>query len=88
MTKDDAEAIGVAALTFIAADPERLTRFLSMTGLRPEDVRTAAADPDFFAGVLRHVAGWEPDLLAFAAEAGLAPADIRSAAIGLGAFEA
>jgi hypothetical protein len=87
MTRDQAEAIAVEALTYIATDPERLGRFLAMTGLRPEGIRAAAADPAFLAGVLRHVAGWEPDLLAFAGAAAIAPADIRSASLTLGAYE-
>lgn len=87
MTRDEAEAIAVEALTYIATDPERLGRFLAMTGLRPEGIRAAAADPAFLAGVLRHVAGWEPDLLAFAGAAAISPADIRSASLTLGAYE-
>lgn len=87
MTTEEAEAIAVQALSFLAADPDRLSRFLAMTGLRPEGIRAAAADPAFFVGVLRHVAGWEPDLLAFAEAASIAPADIQSAAIRLGAVE-
>jgi len=87
MTRDEAEAIAVEALTYIATDAERLGRFLAMTGLRPEGIRAAAADPAFLAAVLRHVAGWEPDLLAFAAAAAIAPADIRSASLTLGAYE-
>jgi len=87
MTPDEAEAIAVQALTFIATDAERLVRFLAMTGLRPEGIRAAAADPAFLVAVLRHVAGWEPDLLAFAEAASIAPADIRSASLALGAYE-
>ncbi|MGV8840380.1 MAG: DUF3572 family protein [Bauldia sp.] len=88
MTREEAEAVAVQALGFIASDPDRLARFLAMTGLRPDGIRAAAAGPGFFAGVLRHVSGWEADLLAFAAAANVTPADVRSAALALGAFEA
>jgi hypothetical protein len=63
-----AEQLAIAALGFIAADPERLGRFLAMTGIGPESIRDAAREPRFLAGVLEHVAGDEALLLAFAAE--------------------
>ncbi|MCW5713851.1 MAG: DUF3572 family protein [Bauldia sp.] len=87
VSNDDAETIAVQGLAFLANDPDRLGRFLALTGLQPEGIRAAAADPAFLAGVLRHIAGWEPDLLAFADAAAVAPADIRAAAVKLGAFE-
>lgn len=87
LSADEAEAVAVQALVFLAADSDRLGRFLAMTGLRPEGIRAAAVDPAFLIAVLRHVAGWEPDLLAFAEAAGIAPADVRSASVRLGAFE-
>src|SRR6185369_7125656 len=63
-----AEGLAIAALGFIAADPERLGRFLALTGIGPESIREAAREPRFLAGVLDHVAGHEALLLAFAAE--------------------
>ncbi len=50
--------------SFLATDPERLGRFLAITGIGPEAIRTAAADPQFLAGVLDHVVSDEPLLLA------------------------
>lgn len=87
MSDDEAESIAVQALTFLAGDPDRFGRFLAMTGLRPDGIRAAAAEPGFLVGVLRHIAGWEPDLLAFAESVAITPAEIRAAAIKLGAFE-
>jgi hypothetical protein len=63
-----AEELAIAALGFIAADPERLGRFLAVTGIGPGSIRDAAREPQFLAGVLDHVAGDEPLLLAFAAD--------------------
>jgi hypothetical protein len=63
-----AEGLAIAALGFIAAEPDRLGRFLAMTGIGPESIRDAAREPRFLAGVLDHVAGDEALLLAFAAE--------------------
>jgi Protein of unknown function (DUF3572) len=63
-----AEALAIAALHFIAAEPERLGRFLAVTGIAPQSIRDAAREPNFLAGVLDHIAGDERLLLAFAAE--------------------
>jgi hypothetical protein len=62
------EALAIAALGFIAAEPERLGRFLAITGIGPDSIRDAAREPRFLAGVLDHVAADETLLLAFAAE--------------------
>ena len=64
-----AEALAIQALSFIAADPERLGRFLATTGIGPGDIRAAAREPLFLAGVLDHISADERLLLAFAADA-------------------
>ncbi len=76
---DSARSMAVAALSFLAADQERLERFLSVTGLGPHNLRGAAADPGFYGSVLDHLLADEPLLLAFAAEAGLKPEDVARA---------
>ena len=50
----------------------------------PGDLRQAANDPAFLAGVLEHFTNHEPSLLAFAENAGLDPQDIANARIVLG----
>src|SRR4029450_7460703 len=40
-----AEALAVAALGFIAGEPERLGRFLAMTGIGPDSIRAAGREP-------------------------------------------
>ena len=62
-----AEELAIAALGFIAGEPEQLGRFLAMTGIGPDSLRDAAREPRFLAGVLDHVAADEALLLAFAA---------------------
>jgi hypothetical protein len=59
ITVEEAESVALSAFMHLAQDDERLTRFLDMTGLRPETVRAAAATPGFFAAVLDHVAADE-----------------------------
>ena len=51
----EAEVIALKILTFLAADDERLGRFLRMTGISPAALRANAAQPEFFAGVLQYV---------------------------------
>jgi hypothetical protein len=79
LNRDDAERMAIQALGFLAADEERLERFLALSGLDPGGLRAAAAAPGFLAGVLDHVCADEPALLAFAAEARLAPEAVARA---------
>src|SRR6266567_3632008 len=78
-----AEALAVAALGFIASEPERLGRFLAMTGIGPDSLRAAARESDFLAGVLDHVANDEPLLLAFAEDARIDPETVARARAAL-----
>ena len=77
--REAAEGLAVQALGYLAAEPERLGRFLALSGLGPETLRAAAGDPRFLAGVLEYVAGDEPLLVAFAAQAGVAPQAVERA---------
>ncbi len=79
ISRETAESLAVQALGFLAEDPERLGRFLALSGIGPERIRVAAAEPGFLAGVLDHVAADESLLLAFAAHAGIDPADMEGA---------
>jgi hypothetical protein len=74
-----AEEIAAAALGFIAADPELLSRFLALTGIEPSAIRAAAREPGFLAGVLNFIAAHEPTLLAFAAHATVNPEAVLKA---------
>ena len=75
----DPETVGVAVLGRLADDPERLGRFLALTGLDPASIRSVAGTPAFLCAVLDHVLGDESLLLAVADEAGLDPASIGRA---------
>jgi hypothetical protein len=74
-----AEDLAIAALGFIAGEPERLGRFLAMTGIGPDSIRAAAREPQFLLGVLDHLAADEPLLLAFAAENAIDPGEVIKA---------
>src|SRR5690242_5945128 len=77
--REGAEALAIQALNFLATEPERLGRFLALSGLGPESIRAAAAEPGFLAGVLAHLGEDERMLVAFAAEAGVTPAEVDRA---------
>jgi Protein of unknown function (DUF3572) len=77
--KEAATELAIAALSFLAAEPERLERFLALTGLGPQSLRAAAREPSFLLGVLDHVAGDETLLLAFASEKAINPHDVGRA---------
>ena len=76
---DSARSLAVGALAFIAADSDRLTRFLNLTGLGPDNLRTAAADPAFLSSVLDYLVADEELLVAFASDAGLKPEAVARA---------
>jgi len=69
----DAETTAVAALGWLAGEPELLSRFLALTGVAPSDVRHAVNDPGFLAGVIDFLMGHEPTLLAFSAATDVKP---------------
>ncbi len=56
LTKTGAEAIAIEALSFLAADPSRLQRFLALSGISLENLRVAAAESGFLAAILDHLA--------------------------------
>jgi hypothetical protein len=78
-TWQDAETLAVAALSYLAAEPDRLAAFLAETGIGPETVRGAAADPGFLPAVLDHLIAREPMLLAFAQETEVSPEAVVAA---------
>jgi len=78
-TQQTADLLAIQALAFLGEEPERLGRFLALTGIGPEDIRSAAQEPGFLAGVLDHIAGDQALLAAFAAHAGIAPGEIDKA---------
>lgn len=84
MPTEAAEQLAIAALSFLAAEPERLGRFLSVTGIEPEAIRAAASEPGFLAGVLAYLASDERLASDFIAEAACDSSDIARAHIALG----
>jgi hypothetical protein len=71
LSRESAESLAVQALAFLAAEPDRLGRFLAETGIAPDAIRGAATSPGFLMGVLDHLLADERLLTAFADEAGI-----------------
>ncbi len=82
--REAAEILAIQALSFIAAEPERLNGFLGSTGLTLDGLRESANEPDFLAGVLEHMLADESLLLAFADSTAIDPADVTRARAALG----
>jgi hypothetical protein len=75
----DSEGLAIAALVFIAAETETLSRFLELTGIDPGEIRAAAQDKRFLLAVLDFLMADEPLLLAFAGAENLRPEVIVAA---------
>ena len=82
--REAAETVAIQALSFIAAEPERLGQFLGITGIGPAQIREAAREPGFLAGVLDYLAGDERLLTEFARETDHDPITISQARHVLG----
>lgn len=76
---EEAEKIAIDALIFIANDTELLPRFLNLTGINANDIREAAKNPGFLAGVLSFILAHEPTLLNFTQSVGYGPETIQQA---------
>ncbi|HKZ96516.1 MAG TPA: DUF3572 domain-containing protein [Hyphomicrobiaceae bacterium] len=74
-----AESIALAGLTFLAEDPARLGRFLALTGIGPQELRTKASAPEMLAAVLEHLLADESLLLVFAASKNVRPEAVQPA---------
>ena len=77
--REVAEIVAIRALSFIADDAERLGQFLAETGIGPETLRNAAADPRFLVSVLDFVMRDDATVKAFANASQLHPTNIAAA---------
>ena len=77
--REVAEIVAIQALSFVAGDPERLGAFLAESGIGPETLRGAAADPRFLASVLDFIMRDDASVKAFADVSQLHPTNIAAA---------
>jgi hypothetical protein len=82
--REVAEIVAIQALSFVAGEPERLGAFLAESGIGPETLRSAAADPQFLVSVLDFVLRDDQTVKAFADSAQLHPTNIAAARQVLG----
>ena len=76
---NDAEALALAALAATLTDARRAERFLSLTGLSPDGIRSRLTDPTLLAACIAFLEGHEPDLLSVAEDVGVRPDDLLRA---------
>ena len=77
--REVAEIVAIQALSFVAGDAARLGAFLAESGIGPETLRTAAADPHFLGHVLDFVMRDDQTVKAFASASQLHPTNIAAA---------
>jgi Protein of unknown function (DUF3572) len=80
-----AETLALKGLAFLAGDGEVLTRFLSLSGLDPQDLRARADDPLLLAAVLDFILQDDQLTLGFAEAEGIEPKLIHDARRALSA---
>jgi hypothetical protein len=73
LEREQAEAVALEALTYLAQDPDRLGCFLVQSGTGPEQIRERHCDPEFLSGVLDYFLSDEALLIAFVEEYGREP---------------
>ena len=82
--REVAEIVAIQALSFVASEPGRLGAFLAESGIGPETLRAAAADPQFLVSVLDFVLRDDATVRAFADTSQLHPTNIAAARQALG----
>ena len=76
---NDAETLALSALAATLTDERRAQRFLDLSGIDTEDLRSRAGDPAVLAALLRFLEAHEPDLIDVAGAIGVKPADLVAA---------
>jgi adenine/guanine phosphoribosyltransferase-like PRPP-binding protein len=76
---NDPVAVALAALAATLSDERRARRFLDLTGIGTDELRSKADDPVLLAALLRFLEAHEPDLIAVAEALGVPPATLVEA---------
>jgi uncharacterized protein DUF3572 len=75
----DAEALALQALAATLTDERRAQRFLDLTGLAADELRSRAGERSLLAATLAFLEAHEPDLVAVAQAIGTKPEKLISA---------
>ncbi len=76
---NDAEALALRALGWVLAEDGRAGRFLALTGLTPETLRSRIGETALLAAVIRFLEAHEPDLIACADALEVTPLELVEA---------
>lgn len=79
-----AQSIAIDVLGWIATDPKLFNRFVGLSGLEPSQIREAAQEKGFLAGVLSFIMNHEPTLLSYCEAQNENPQDVARAFQELG----
>jgi hypothetical protein len=71
--------LALGALGWLLGDDARARRFLDLTGLTPESLRGALAEPATHRAVLDFLCAHEPDLIGASEALGVAPGELAAA---------
>ncbi|MCA1366237.1 DUF3572 domain-containing protein [Bradyrhizobium sp. BRP14] len=71
-----ADDTAIAILTWLAGEPELMSRFLALTGTDVASLRSAAGDPGFMGGLVAFLMDHEPTLMAFCTATGISPEEV------------
>ena len=88
MNGDDTNAahtLALNALVWMLHEPDRADRFLALTGLAGDDIRSRINDPALLDAVIGFLEAHEPDLVACARTLDVTPAALLGARGGLSA---
>ena len=76
---NDPVALALGALAATLGSDRRAQRFVDMTGIGTDELRSRAAEPALLSALLRFLEAYEPDLVAVAEELGVEPEELVSA---------
>ncbi len=76
---NDAETLALSALAATLTDERRAQRFLALSGIDTDDLRSRASEPSLLAALLRFLEAHEPDLIDVSEAIGVQPRDLVDA---------
>ena len=79
LSRDDAETLAFQAIGFLAEEPNRIGRFLSLTGMEPTTLMDAAETAPVQVAVLDYLLSDESLLMVFSGHAGVDPTAVTVA---------
>ena len=71
-----ADDTAIAILTWLASEPELMSRFLALSGTDLASLRSAVGDPGFMGGLVAFLMDHEPTLMAFCTATQTSPEEV------------